>query len=118
MLICWIWVFRAIQSFNDATPRNEEELIQSVSASYDNYSWRKLNHTWFTLQCCFNQILLNNSDNDCNINHISKEKLEWTGQLLDVLDVVEDAACIFNANTNMNDTSDDTNDKQMSTTTT
>ena len=30
-------VFRAIQSFNDALPKNEEELIQSVTKAYDNY---------------------------------------------------------------------------------
>ena len=29
--------FRAIQSFNDASPKNEEELIQSVTEAYDNY---------------------------------------------------------------------------------
>ena len=29
--------FRAIQSFNDATLKNKEELIQAVSAAYDNY---------------------------------------------------------------------------------
>ena len=30
-------LFRAIQSFNDALPKNEEELIQSVMEAYDNY---------------------------------------------------------------------------------
>ena len=64
--------FRAIQSFNDTAPRNEEELIQSVSMVYNYYPWRKLNHTWLTLQCCFNQILLNNSDNNYNNDHILK----------------------------------------------
>ena len=29
--------FRAIQSFNDALPKNEEELIQLVMEAYDNY---------------------------------------------------------------------------------
>ena len=29
--------FRAIQSFNDASPKNEEELIQSVKDAYENY---------------------------------------------------------------------------------
>ena len=29
--------FRAIQSFNDALPKNKEELIQSVTEAYDNY---------------------------------------------------------------------------------
>ena len=29
--------FRAIQSFNDASPKNKEELIQSVKDAYENY---------------------------------------------------------------------------------
>ena len=84
--------FRAIQSFNDAVPKNKEELMQVVSAAYDSYLQNKINHTWLMLQCCFNQIILHNGDIDYNIEHILKEKLECTGQLLDVLDVVEAVA--------------------------
>ena len=29
--------FRAIQSFNDAAPKNKEQLIQSVHEAYKNY---------------------------------------------------------------------------------
>ena len=82
--------FRAIQSFNDASPKNEEELIQSVMEAYNNYPQHKLNRTWLTLQSCFNQIILHHRDNDYSIEHISKAKLEWQGQLPDVLDVVDD----------------------------
>ena len=52
--------FRAIQSFNHAVPKNEEELIQVVSMVYKSYLWNKINHTWITLQCCFNQIIMHN----------------------------------------------------------
>ena len=38
--------FRAIQSFNDPAPKNEEELIQVVHAVYENYPRNKINHTW------------------------------------------------------------------------
>ena len=79
--------FRAIQSFNDASPKNKEELIQSVQ---DAYLQHNLNRTWLTLQSCFNQIILHHGDNDYSIEHISKAKLECQGQLLDVLDVVDD----------------------------
>ena len=68
--------FRAIQSFNDATPKNKEELIELVSAAYDNYPQNKINRTLFTLQCCFNQIMMHNGDNDYNMDHIAEEKLE------------------------------------------
>ena len=83
--------FRAIQSFNDATPKNDEELIESVSTAYDNYPRYKINQTWLTPQCCFNQIFMHNGDNDYNIEHIAKDKLECIGKLPDIMDVVEDA---------------------------
>ena len=68
--------FWAIQSFNDAVLKNEEELIHTVSMAYDNYPGVKLNCTWLTLQRVFNQIILNHGDNHYNIEHLSKEKLE------------------------------------------
>ena len=45
--------FWAIQSCNDAVPKNKEELIHMVSKDYDNYPQVKLNHTWLTLQSVF-----------------------------------------------------------------
>ena len=88
-------VFRVIQSFNDAALKNEEELIQTVSTAYENYLWNKINHTWLTLQCCFNQMIKNNGANDYKIDHISKERLECIEQLLDVMEVVEEAQQLF-----------------------
>ena len=44
-----------------------------------------------TLQSAFNQIILCNGDNNYNIKHLSKEKLKQTGQLPNVLDVVDEA---------------------------
>ena len=99
--------FRVIQSFNDAVPKNEEKLIQVVSAAYKSYLQNKINHTWLTLQCCFNQIIQNNGDNEYNIDHISKEKLECIRLLPDVIDVVEDVAQLFMTNENTNDKTDD-----------
>ena len=84
--------FQAIQSFNDMAPKNEEELIQSVQAAYTNYPRKRLNRMWLTLHSVFNQIILCNGDNDYNIKHLSKEKLERTGQLSNVLDVVDEAS--------------------------
>ena len=82
--------FRAIQRFNDASKKNEEESIQSVKDAYENFPQHKLNCTWLTLQRCFNQIILHHGDNDYSIEHISKAKLEWQGQIPDILDVVDD----------------------------
>ena len=55
---------------------------------------------------------MHNGDNDYNIDHISKEKLECMGQLPDVMDVVEDVSQLFNTNSSTNDTNNETDDKQ------
>ena len=68
--------FRATQSFNDAAPKNEEELIQSVQEAYTSYPRKRLNHMWLTLHSVFNQRILCNGDNNYNIEHLSTEKLE------------------------------------------
>ena len=115
MLTCWIWFFRAIQSFNNAVPKNKEELIQAVSVVCDSYPWIKINHTWLTLQCCFNQVLMCIGDND--YKHISKDKLECTGQLPNVLNVVEDMAQIFHTNAKTNNTNDEINEEETQTNT-
>ena len=79
--------FRAIQSFNDDCPANEEELIKSVEKAYGEYPMRKLNHVWLTLQSCFNMIIENDGGNDYKIPHMGKESLERRGLLPQVLDV-------------------------------
>ena len=106
--------FRAIQSFNDALPKDEGELIQAVQTAYENYPRHKLNRTWLTLQSCFNQIILHHGDNDYSIEHILKAKLERQGQLPDVLDVVDDD--VYETNDETNDKSD--NESNSSNTTT
>ena len=78
--------------------RNEEELIKAVGEAYDEYLREKINQTWLTLQCCFNQIITHHSDNDYCIDHIVKEKLECNGNLPDVMDVVDDAEHLLNHN--------------------
>ena len=102
--------FQAIQSFNDASRKKEAKLIQSVQDTYENYPCHKLNRTWLTLQSCFNQIILHHGDNHYSIEHISKAKLEWQGQLLDVLDVVDDD--VYEMNDEMNDKTNDENDNE------
>ena len=93
MLTYLIWAFfRAIQSFNDTVPRNEEQLIQSVHDAYTHYPRKRLNCTWLTLHSVFNQIILCNGDNNYNIEHLPKEKLKRTGQLHNVLDVVAEVS--------------------------
>ena len=104
-----IGFFRAILFFIDAAPKNEEALIETVSAAYDKYPRHKINRTWLTLQCCFNQIIMHHGDNEYNIDHIGKEQLEQNGNLPDIMDVVEDVANIHNYNNTDNDKSDNDN---------
>ena len=101
--------FRAIQSFNNAVPRNEEELIEAVSEAYDKYPREKINRTWLTYQCCLNQIITHHGDNDYHIDHIMKEKLEQNGNLPDVMDVVDDAEHLLDPN----DTDEDDSENEM-----
>ena len=105
--------FRAIQSFNDASPKNKAKLIQSVQDAYKNYPRHKLNRPWLTLQSCFNQIILHHGDNDYSIEHISKAKLEWQGQLPDILDAVDDD--VYEMNNETNDESDDKSNSSKNT---
>ena len=99
--------FRAIQSFNDAVLRNEEELIAAVCDAYDKYPKEKINQTWLTLQCCFNKIITDHGDNDYHIDHIAKEKLEQSGNLPDVIDVVDDTEHLLDPNNMDKDDSED-----------
>ena len=88
--------FRAIQSFNNDCPANEEELIKSVEKAYGEYPMHKLNHVWLTLQSCFNMIIENDGGNDYEIPHMGKESLERRGLLPQVLDVTPTANAWLN----------------------
>ena len=88
--------FRAIQSFNNDCPANEEELIKSVEKAYGEYPMRKLNHAWLTLQSCFNMIIENDGGNDYKIPHMGKESLEWRGLHPRVLDITPTANAWLN----------------------
>ena len=88
--------FRAIQSFNDDCPANEEELIKSVEKAYGEYPYRKLNHVWLTLQSCLNMIIENDGGNDYKIPHMGKESMERRGLLPPALDVTPAATAWLN----------------------
>ena len=88
--------FRAIQSFNDDCPANEEELIKSVEKAYGEYPFHKLNHVWLTLQSCLNMIIENDGGKDYKIPHMGKESMERRGLLPGVLDVTPAASAWLN----------------------
>ena len=88
--------FRAIQSFNDDCPVNEEELIKSVEKAYGEYPYHKLNRVWLTLQSCLNMIIERNGGNDYKNPHMEKESMERRGLLPGVLDVTPAATAWLN----------------------
>ena len=100
--------FRAIQSFNNACPDNEEELIKSVEKAYGEYPWRKLNFVWLTLQSCLNKIIEDDGGNDYKIPHMGKENLWRRGLLPEVLHVTPAANAWLNPT--MDDDSDQDSD--------
>ena len=89
--------FRAIQLFNDDCPANEEELIKSVEKAYGEYPYRKLNHSWLTLQSCLNKIIENDGGNDYKIPHMGKESLQRRRLLPGALDITPAATAWLNA---------------------
>ena len=88
--------FRAIQSFNNECPDNEEELIKSVEKAYGEYPWCKLNFVWLTLQSCLNKIIEHDGGNDYKIPHMGKESLWRRGRLPEVLHVTPAANAWLN----------------------
>ena len=104
--------FRAIQSFNDDCPANEEELIKLVEKAYGEYPLCKLNHVWLTLQSCLNMIIENDGGNDYKIPHMGKESLEQRGLLPQVLNITPVANAWLNPtmDDNSNQDSDDLDD--------
>ena len=88
--------FRAVQSFNDDCPANEEELIKLVEKAYGEYPMHKLNYVWLTLQSWLNMIIENDGGNDYKIPHMGKESLARRGLLPGVLDVTPAASAWLN----------------------
>ena len=88
--------FRAIQSFNNDCPVNEEELIKSVEKAYGEYPYCKLNCVWLTLQSCLNMIIENDGGNDYKIPHMGKESMEGRGLLPGALDITPAATAWLN----------------------
>ena len=101
--------FRAIQSFNDDCPANEEELIKSVEKAYGEYPFCKLNCVWLTLQSCFNMIIEDDGGNDYKIPHMGKESMERRGLLPEVLHITPAASAWLNP-TMVDNSSQDSDD--------
>ena len=112
--------FRAIQSFNNDCPANEEELIKSVEKAYGEYPMCKLNHIWLTLLSCLNMIIENDGGNDYKIPHMGKKSMKRRGLFPRVLDITPTANAWLNPimDDDSNQDSDDLdNDVHVPTTT-
>ena len=98
--------FRAIQSFNNDCPANEDKLIKSVEKAFGEYPFCKLNCVWLTLQSCLNMIFENDGGNDYKIPHMGKEVMERRGLLPPVLDITPAATAWLNPTMDDNSTLD------------
>ena len=56
---------------------------------------------------------MNHGDNNYNIEHLLKEKLEQMGQLPDVLDVVEDVVILYHFSTPTNNLNHEMDEVEM-----
>ena len=61
--------------------RNFEEMVPRVHHVFDEWPAHKLNNVFLTLQCCMNEVIECNGDNDYRIVHMKKERLERDGRL-------------------------------------
>jgi len=76
--------FRAIQSLQWKQPpaRTIEGLLHNVNTAFNEYDPRSLNKIWLTHQSICDEILTNHGDNDFDIPHVGKDKVERkTGKL-------------------------------------
>ena len=58
-----------------------EKLVETVGTCFNRLHWTKMNNNFLTLQKVMEYIILCDGNNDYKMPHISKEKLERTGQL-------------------------------------
>ena len=94
--VCDLGFFRGVQMIQyEKSPKNMNELVESVKSAFDEYSWRKLNNNWLTLQTCFNQIIKNQGSNNYSIVHMNKAQLERLGQLPRSIMATEEAAAFL-----------------------
>ena len=69
--------FSAIQALqHKSCPKNVEELIHEVNKSFEEYSARRINHIFLTLQLCMQEIMRVRGSNNYKIPHMKKEALE------------------------------------------
>jgi hypothetical protein len=89
--------FRALQSlYQRSTPANVGEIIASVQQAYLDYDHVKINRIWLTLQCCLNEIITHHGNNDYQIPHMAKERLEREGQLPVTIPVCDLGVALLN----------------------
>lgn len=73
--------FRALQSFNENTPRTSMQLIDAVKEAFEKFPKEQLNKCFITLQSCMDEIIKIKGDNNYKIPHMNKDKLEREGRL-------------------------------------
>ena len=74
--------FNSLQSdVEKEEKRNAGELITKVNLCFDRYDRRRLNNVFLTLQTVMQEVILSNGNNEYEIVHMNKERLERSGTL-------------------------------------
>jgi len=85
-------LFAALQdAYYRNSPKNSIDIINMVTNTYNEYPANKINRLWITLQSIYNCIIEHQGDNNYNIPHLGKEKLERQGLLPDCLELTHEA---------------------------
>ena len=85
--------FRSLQSLQWQQPpaTTVEGLMNNVKAAWEQYNPTILNRIWLSHQLVCDRILAHHGNNDFNIPHIGKERLERAGKLPVCIELLDDA---------------------------
>ena len=75
-----------------------EELVEMVGTCFDWLHWTKINNDFLTLHKVMEYIILCDGDNDYKMPHMSKEKLERSGQFPMSIKILEKVKAKYRCN--------------------
>ena len=94
-----LFFFRALQAaqWRRTHANTIDGLIQQVMEAFADFDPRKIDYGFLTLQCCLDDILKTNGNNNYKIKHMGKEALLRMGLLPKRIAASESALEAFNA---------------------
>jgi hypothetical protein len=85
-------MFNALQAaYYKKAPLNAVQLITMVEETYNEYPVNKINRIFLSLMCVYNMIIEHHGDNQFEVPHMNKDKLEREGRLPVAIQVTPEA---------------------------